>query len=115
MNSIIRTAIAAALVVTLAAGFAHPAGAEEVAKITVKFGDLNVSSPDGAATLYTRIRQAAQTVCHQADPLWNTRSCIDKAIADAVTKVNQPALFTVYNGHYKPSLPKSDQLLTQAR
>ncbi len=117
MNSIIRTAITAATVAILAAGFAIPAGAtdSDVRKITVKFGDLDVSTSEGAATLYARIRQAAHQVCTQADPLWNTRSCVDKAIAEAVTKVNQPALFAVYNGHNKPSLPKSNQLLSQSR
>jgi UrcA family protein len=118
MKTIIRHVITATIVATLTAGFAAPASSTEeagVRKIIVKFGDLNVTTPEGASALYARIRTAAAQVCRQPDPLWNTRSCVDKAIADAVTKVNQPALFAAYNSHYKPSLPKSTQLLSQAR
>lgn len=120
MNSlnIIRHVIAAAIVVTLASGFAVSAGAAdgtEVRKITVKFGDLNASSPEGAAALYARIRSAAQSVCSQSLDPFATRaeSCVHKAIADAVTKVNQPTLFLVYNQHYRPPLPTT--LLSQKR
>jgi len=116
MKTIIRHVITASIVATLTAGFAPAASAgEEPRSITVKFGDLNIATAEGAAALYTRIRTAARLVCSQPDPLWNTRSCVDKAIADAVTKVNQPALFAVYNSQNKPSLPKSAQLLSQAR
>lgn len=116
--NIIRHLITASIVATLAAGFAVPAGATDdsgVRKITVKFGDLDVSTSQGAAALYSRIRAAALKVCSQPDPIWNSRTCVDKAIADAVTKVNQPALLAVFNDHYKSSFPKPAQLLSQAR
>ena len=68
----------------------------------VKYGDLNVSNPQGAAVLYSRIRAAAGRVCERHDdrdlaamPLRN--SCVRKAIADAVAKVDQPALSALYN------------------
>jgi UrcA family protein len=68
----------------------------------VKYGDLNVSNPQGAAVLYSRIRAAAGRVCERHDDrdlaamqLWN--SCVRKAIGDAVAKVNQPALSAIYN------------------
>lgn len=90
----------------------------DVRKMTVKFADLNVSSPQGAAQLYVRIRGAAKSVC--APPTyWATLgtsemdACVRKAIADAVTKVNQPALYAVYNEHYKPALGTT--LLSQSR
>jgi UrcA family protein len=69
---------------------------------TVKYGDLNVSNPQGAAALYTRIQRAALLVCLPFD-MGNLSSkarmaaCVHQAIAAAVAKVDQPALFDVYN------------------
>jgi len=77
---------------------------------TVKYGDLNVSSPSGAATLFSRIRAAAENVCRP----FNNRdfasqkllaACVHKAMGDAVNEVNQPALFTIYNAKTGPSKP----------
>jgi UrcA family protein len=123
MNSlnIIRHVMTAAIVGTLVSGFAIPAGAADATdarSITVKFGDLNVSSPDGAAALYGRIRSAAKTVCLPAqsssDPFKSEFStCVRKAIADAVSKVNRMELYTVYNQHNTPALPTG--LLSQQR
>lgn len=123
MNSlnIIRQVMTAALVGTLVSGFALPAGAAdttETRSITVKFGDLNVSNPEGAAALYARIRSAAKSVCSPEqspnDPFdTDFRACVHKAIADAVTKVNRMELYAVYNLHNKPPLPTT--LLSQQR
>jgi UrcA family protein len=71
---------------------------------TVKFADLKVSSPDGAVALYGRIQRAARQVCDRFDggdlsSKVRMDTCVQKAIADAVAKVDQPALFTVYNAH----------------
>jgi UrcA family protein len=67
----------------------------------VKFGDLNLSNPQGGAALYRRIWSAAVTVCRPQDDSLASRSrvqsCIHKAIADAVTKVDRAELFAVYN------------------
>lgn len=68
----------------------------------VKFGDLNLSNPQGAAVLYHRIRSAAATVCRSQDDgslasVGRVDSCVHKAIADAVTKVGSTELFAVYN------------------
>lgn len=109
MNSLIRHVTTAAIIVTLASGFALPAGAAdptEAPRITVKFGDLNVSNPQGAAALYARIRSAAKTVCvpgeSRLSPLVD--ACVHKAIADAVIRVNRMELYGVYNQHNKPPL-----------
>lgn len=123
MNSIkiIRHVTTAAIIVTLASGFALPAGAADTTQVrsmTVRFADLNVSSPQGAAALYARIRSAAKTVCEPAksiaDP-FKTRfdACVRKAIADAVIKVNRMELYGVYNQHNKVPLPTT--LLSQQR
>jgi UrcA family protein len=105
----------------LAFGFAAAspaADSPEVRSITVKYADLNLSSPEGAAALYGRIRAAAKSVCATSDDraLWSQSgvdACVHKAIADAVMKVNKPALFGAYNDHNKTPLPGA--LLSQTR
>ena len=71
---------------------------------TVKYADLNVSKPEGAAALYARIQRAARQVCLPLDgdglsSKVRMGACVHKAIADAVAKVGQPALFDAYNAH----------------
>jgi UrcA family protein len=77
---------------------------------TVKYTDLNVSSPEGGSALYARIQRAARQVCGPLDGRELTAkarmsACVHKAIADAVAKVGQPALFDAYNAHNGQSKP----------
>jgi UrcA family protein len=70
---------------------------EQLRSETVKFHDLDTSTPAGAEALYNRIHAAANRVC--ADPLgWQptVRACAKKAEATAVGKVNQPLLTSYY-------------------
>jgi UrcA family protein len=85
------------------------------ASITVKYADLNLASPSGALVLYERIRAAAQSACNY---FWfktdaDEARCVQNTIANAVTKVNQPALSAVYNAKYKISAPSP--LVSQSR
>lgn len=69
---------------------------------TVKYADLNLSNPSGAAALYARIRAAANGVCWTLDgrdlqSKTDFNRCVYKAIADAVAKVDLPALYSIYN------------------
>jgi UrcA family protein len=97
--------VASVLVGTLASGFAAGSSAADTGgtpQETVKFGDLDVSNSQGATTLYTRIRIAAANVCRifdNRDVASQKRldTCVHKAISDAVSAVDQPALFSVYN------------------
>ena len=65
---------------------------------TVSYGDLNLASPQGAAALYWRITRAAQEVCGPAKqagshfPRPGFRECVQRAIAEAVAKVDRPEL-----------------------
>jgi UrcA family protein len=70
---------------------------EQLRSETVKFQDLNVSSPVGAEALYNRIHAAAKRVCAQPG-LWQPAeiACVRKAEADAIGKVNQPLLTAFY-------------------
>jgi UrcA family protein len=84
---------------------------------TVKYADLNVSSPSGAAAFYARITFAAQGVCRTLDGrdlAFKTRfnRCVHNAIADAVAKVDQPALYSIYkakNSLQRPIMLASGQ------
>jgi len=76
---------------------------------TVKFADLNISNPKGAATLYARIERAAGEVCKSLEePNFRSKAhdnCVHKAIADAVATVDRPALFNVFNAHNAQPTP----------
>jgi UrcA family protein len=85
------------------------------ASITVNYADLKITSPSGALVLYERIRTAAQSACNY---FWfktdvDEARCVHNAIANAVTKVNQPALSAIYDARFKKSAPGT--LVSQSR
>jgi UrcA family protein len=82
---------------------------------TVKFADLDVSKPSDAHVLYRRIRAAAQVVCSHHFFLTDTDKvrCVRDATADAVRRIDEPALSAVYNANYKTSVPSG--LVLQSR
>jgi UrcA family protein len=108
MNTItstpIRTLVAGAILSVLAFSFATASRADDDTtppQVTVKFADLNVSTPPGAEALYSRIHGAAVNVCSrmyvdEQAYRWHKNACLEKAIGDAVIKVNRPALSAVY-------------------
>jgi UrcA family protein len=98
------TLAAAVLGATSLATVCTAAEPVDALQMTVKYADLNVSNPAGAAALYARIEQAARQVCaplDARDPGSKARlgACVHKAIEEAVAKVGQPALFDAYNVH----------------
>jgi UrcA family protein len=101
-----RGALAAAIFGALTCNLATvcTAGEMDRLQITVKYADINVSNPQGAAALYARIQWAARQVCLPLDgrdlsSKARMGACMHKAIADAVAKVGQPALFDAFNAH----------------
>ena len=117
MNTLIaspglRGVIATAIFGVLASSFSAISAADpSSASITVKYADLNIASPiarrSSALVLYSRIRAAAQSACNY---FWfktdaDEARCVQDSIANAVTKVNQPALTAVYNAKFKTSAP----------
>ena len=72
---------------------------EEILRVTVRYADLDVSHPTGAAVLYHRIHTAAKEVCAPRESLFDggiaLNACIDQAVLDAVNAVNQQALSAV--------------------
>jgi UrcA family protein len=114
-----RAVIATALVGTMASSVTVlPAVADsfEAPQITVKYGDLNLTNPQGAATLYSRIHAAAKNVCWQFEgpgiqATMQRNACVDKAILGAVTTVNNSALSAVYSEKTGKEMPTRVALL----
>lgn len=112
-SSPLRTLIAGAVLSALALGFATASRAEEGAaapKVIVKFADLDVSTSQGAMALYRRIHGAAANVCwrmYESNEVYklNKDACLQKVIADAVAKVNEPAVSAVFASKYGVSAP----------
>ena len=106
----LRGLIATAIFGALASSFSAVSAADpSSASVTVKYADLNIASPSGALVFYERIRAAAQSACNY---FWfktdaDEARCVQNTIANAVTKVNQPALSAVYNAKYKISAPNT--------
>jgi UrcA family protein len=112
----LRGLIATAIFGFLGLGLCVVAAADSSAESrTVKFADLDISNPSGAHVLYRRIRAAAQVVCSYYFFSTDTDKahCVRDATADAVTKINQPALSAVYNANNKTSAPSG--LVPQTR
>jgi len=70
----------------------------------VEYGDLDLSNPQNARELYSRITAAASKACtsypvdgRSLAVYARLRTCTHQAVADAVIKVNEPALFAIYN------------------
>jgi UrcA family protein len=69
--------------------------------VKVLFSDLDLSKPHGTATLYTRIRNAARTVCGPVDIALveekaNWDQCVEQSTANAVAKVGDADLTAYY-------------------
>jgi UrcA family protein len=84
---------------------------DEVRQVVVRYGDLNVSNPQGAAELYSRIATAAREVCggfdfddHRLEARARTEACVRKAISGAVIDVRRPELFAIYNAKHAEAL-----------
>ena len=102
MNTSIRTKIYTAIsclmsTSALCSTLSTTAEAEDVPSKIVKFNDLDITTPDGAKVLYSRIRAAARDVCDVStgnDPIFRiaTKVCFDRAVDNAVRHVNAPML-----------------------
>jgi UrcA family protein len=70
---------------------------EPAPSITVRFHDLNLNNPEGIASLYGRIRGAADQVCRSLESRDLMRKaqwqdCFSHAVADAVKAVHNAPL-----------------------
>jgi len=102
MNTLITSTNAIFGALALSWGTMSIAADDTAPQAVVKFGDLNLSNPQGATALYHRIWGAAIAVCRPQDngtlaSRGRVQTCVDKAIADAVAEVGRAELFAVYN------------------
>jgi UrcA family protein len=117
MNTItslpLRSLVAGALLSALALSFAPVSSADEGTtppQVIVKFAGLNITTSQGAAVLYGRIHSAAVNVCSR---MYNSNfaymlykdACIKNTIADAVTRVDVPALSAIFASKYGVAAP----------
>lgn len=70
---------------------------------TVRYAELNLNTAEGARVLFRRIKFAATEVCEPLDGralaqhvIW--QKCYERALADAVSQVNQPRVTALYQG-----------------
>jgi UrcA family protein len=92
------TTFTAAVVLSFAA--VHSADAADIGghpnAVRVQFADLDLDTPEGAATLMRRIRSAAEQVCGPPEkplPQWSRhRACIKFAVSTAVATVDRPVV-----------------------
>jgi UrcA family protein len=112
-SSPLRGLIAAAIFSTVASGFSAAsiaADTTDAPQVVVQYQDLDLSNPQGAATLYRRISAAAERVCphlesYDLSAKSHADACMHKAIANAVAAVNSPALVAEYNANNSSPLP----------
>jgi UrcA family protein len=103
-----RTLAVGAIFSALAVSFASLSGADETSsppQVIVKFADLHISTPQGAATLYRRIHGAADDVCSRMYRITEAHrrhkdACQQQLIANAVIRVNRPATSAVFASKY---------------
>ena len=98
-NNPIRITFAA---VALMAALTTGVRAADVLQMHVKYADLNINTPAGAAALYQRIRVAADQVCafpgtRDLAVFAKVKACTDQAVAHAVAAVNNPTLTGIYD------------------
>ena len=103
-----RSAAAFAICVALA-GVSLPAQADT----RVNFGDLDLSSSEGIATLYQRIESAARLVCKDRLAPWSRR-CYDATIGDAVATIDQPQLTALHSAKIEQHPPSSGAIAAGA-
>jgi UrcA family protein len=80
------------------------AHADENTARTVSYSDLNLNTQTGAATLYKRIRNAAERVCgdvdsRQLEQASVAKACVDRAIGSSVRTVNNMNLTNEFQAH----------------
>jgi UrcA family protein len=81
--------------------------AEDVRRVTVRFGDLNLEQPRGVAALYGRLRLAAAQACGEPERPGEAfmsadwRACVAQAVERAVVAVDRPAVTAYHRQHTK--------------
>lgn len=84
-----------ALLACSATSLAAPSRVGDIATKVVRFNDLDLSTAEGAQTLYERIAFAARVVCRDVGAT-EMRECRARAVDEAVRAVGRPLLSSVH-------------------
>ena len=96
--------LAASLALTATAAPANPLNSSSKIdlKTTLSYTDLDIRQEPGASILLGRIASAAMELCGPAigrfGPVSSFHTCVNDAIAHAVTDVNSPMVTDLYRG-----------------
>jgi UrcA family protein len=109
LRSLVTTAIFGVLALSFAT-LSSASDSSDAPEAAVQYSDLTVSTSGGATALYGRIRAAAEGLCSplshgDLSSKMHRDACVSQSIAAAVSKVNQGALFAVYNAKNARPLP----------
>lgn len=82
---------------------------KETTAVTVSYLGLDLSTTEGAAVLLARIQRAATKACGgypdwpplRAREMGRFRTCRDKAVADAVVRLDQPKVTALHDDRLK--------------
>jgi UrcA family protein len=84
--------------------------------LEVRYADLDLDKQVGVASLYARLRDAAEQVCNlgagpQALFLSSSeRGCVTAALEDAIAKVDRPALTAYHAARTSPAAVRTPRL-----
>lgn len=98
-----RTALLALVAAAaLGTGAANAADAVVTQSLSVNYGDLDLDTREGNATLYRRLRAAALRVCGEPDArslreAGMARACYAKAMDDAVKQIDRAPLTALHS------------------
>ncbi|HEY1561608.1 MAG TPA: UrcA family protein [Caulobacteraceae bacterium] len=106
---------AATLAIGIGSASAVSAAGQDTASVTVKYGDLNLSTQDGANAVLQRIGQAARQVCKPDTDIadlpgmgdWS-RICERARIRDAVSHLDAPMVTAAFSGRSQVILAERD-------
>jgi UrcA family protein len=101
-------AVTATALLTVGPAYAESAKQAQPLQAKVRYSDLDLTSQEGAATLYRRIVNAARRVCPDAgardpDLARRIRECREQAVDRAVGAVGSPQLAAIHTGSYPAS------------
>ena len=109
--------LAAVAFVTCGVTIAQADSTFEPRSVTVRFADIDSTSPQGAEALYRRLRSAATSVCRDLEPGKELArvgvyvNCIQTALGTAIVKVDRPPLTAYAAAH---GVPAGDSVITIA-
>ena len=89
------------------------AGSPDGHSVVVRYGDLNLNSQAGVASLHKRIRNAAESVCSELNNHVLVlrdmyKQCVSEAVSSGVTQVANPNLSNFHRSKGKSAVLASN-------